>query len=320
MVLQARSFPFFSHPQPGPIARHSGRSDQSAPEALSGARVAGPGSRARDLDQNTPNPEGCWQNGRQAVSDPGCGPDDVRLEPQWPKEPGTSPVHVTIITLFPALIQPFLEATVLGRAVGAGLVRVDLLPLREFGRGRHKVIDDRPFGGGPGMVLQAGPVMAAGETAGERHGAAVRTLLLSPDGRRFEQPLAESLATATDGFILLCGRYEGIDERAIEVLQPEIVSIGDYVLSGGEAAALVVLDAAARLVPGVLGDLRSPQEDSFSGPKRILDHPHYTRPLEVRGLEVPEVLRSGDHAAIAAWRSDQALHRTRERRPDLLED
>lgn len=229
-------------------------------------------------------------------------------------------MHVSIITLFPELFEPYLTATVLGRAVQAGLLQVDLVSLREYGEGRHRTVDDRPFGGGPGMVLMAEPVIRCVEETRGRHAPGVRTLLLSPQGRRFDQPFAEELATHGAGFILLCGRYEGIDERAIEMLQPEELSIGDYVLSGGETGAMVVLDAAARLVPGVLGDERSPKEDSFSGADRILDHPHYTRPLDVRGLGVPEVLRSGNHAEIARWRREQALARTRDRRPDLLPD
>jgi tRNA (guanine37-N1)-methyltransferase len=142
-------------------------------------------------------------------------------------------------------------------------------------------------------------------------------VVLSPQGRRFDQAQAERLARAPDGFVLVCGRYEGIDERAIEVLQPEELSLGDFVLSGGEAAALAILDAAARLVPGVLGDERSPVEESF-GESGMLDHPHYTRPVVVRGLEVPAVLRGGNHAEIARWRRERALERTQGRRPDLL--
>ena len=227
-------------------------------------------------------------------------------------------MHASIVTLFPELIEPFLSATVLGRAVEAGTIRVDLVPLRAFGHGKHRIVDDRPFGGGPGMVLLAEPVLQAVEAAREAHGPAVRTLLLSPQGRRFDQAYASELAAAADGFVLLCGRYEGIDERAIEILQPEELSLGDFVLSGGEPAALAVLDAVARLVPGVLGHARSAAEDSFSNPEGLLDHPHYTRPAIWRGRETPEILLSGNHAAIAAWRHEQALARTRARRPDLL--
>jgi tRNA (guanine37-N1)-methyltransferase len=227
-------------------------------------------------------------------------------------------MHATVVTLFPELFAPWLAASVLGRAVDAGLVRVDMVDLRPFGEGRHRVVDDRPFGGGPGMVLMAEPVVRAVEAARAGHGAGVRTLLLTPQGRRFDQRMAESLAAAPDGFVLLAGRYEGIDERAIDLLQPEEVSVGDYVLSGGEAAALVVLDATARLVPGVLGHADSAAEDSFSGPERFLDHPHFTRPAVWRGADVPAILLSGDHAAVAAWRRAQRVARTRARRPDLL--
>lgn len=229
-------------------------------------------------------------------------------------------MHVSIVTLFPELFEPFLSATVLGRAVKGGLVQVDCVAMRAFGEGRHKIVDDRPFGGGPGMVLMAEPVVQAVEAARAAHGPAVRTFLLSPQGRRFDQTLARELAAAPDGFVLICGRYEGIDERAIDVLQPEEISLGDYVLSGGEAAAIAVLDATARLVPGVLGDARSPEEDSFSLPDGLLDHPHYTRPAAWRGRDVPPELLTGNHAAIAAWRREQAIARTRARRPDLLDD
>lgn len=227
-------------------------------------------------------------------------------------------MHVSIVTLFPELFEPFLRATVLGRAVGKGLLRVDLTDMRAFGEGRHHIVDDRPFGGGPGMVLLAEPVVRAVEAARAAHGPEVRTIYLSPQGRRFDQSMAAELAAAPDGFVLLCGRYEGIDERALDLLGLEELSLGDYVLSGGEAAALAVLDATARLVPGVLGDVRSAPEDSFSNPEGLLDHPHYTRPAAWRGVPVPEVLLSGNHGAIAAWRHMEALERTRTRRPDLL--
>jgi tRNA (guanine37-N1)-methyltransferase len=226
-------------------------------------------------------------------------------------------MHATVVTLFPEMFPPFLERSVFGRALERGLLRVDFVDLREFGEGRHRVVDDRPFGGGPGMVLKAEPVIRAVEAARARHEAGVRTLFLTPQGRRLDQRLVRDLAAAP-GLVLLCGRYEGIDERAIEVLEPEEVSIGDYVLSGGEVPAMVVLDAVARLRPGVLGDERSPEEDSFSADAGLLDHPHYTRPDVVRGLQVPDVLKTGNHAEIAAWRRAEAVRRTRARRPDLL--
>ena len=226
-------------------------------------------------------------------------------------------MHATVVTLFPELVQPLLEQSVFGRAVRKGLLRVDFVHLREFGEGRHRIVDDRPFGGGPGMVLKADPVIRAVETARSRHLPGARTIYLTPQGRRLDQALVRDLASAP-GLVLLCGRYEGIDERAIEILKPEEVSIGDYVLSGGEIAATVLLDAIARLRPGVLGDEQSPEEDSFGAGEGLLDHPHYTRPLDVRGLGIPEVLRGGDHGAVARWRHAEALARTRARRPDLL--
>jgi tRNA (guanine37-N1)-methyltransferase len=225
-------------------------------------------------------------------------------------------MHATVVTLFPELFDALLGQSVFGRALRRGLLRVDFVDLREHGEGRHRVVDDRPFGGGPGMVLKAEPVLRAVEAARALHPGGARLLHMTPQGRRLDQALVADLAEAP-GLIVLCGRYEGIDERAIELLAPEEVSIGDYVLSGGELPAMVVLDAVARLRPGVLGNERSPAEDSFAGGRPLLDHPHYTRPLDVRGKGVPEVLRGGDHGRIAAWRRERALERTRERRPDL---
>ncbi len=226
-------------------------------------------------------------------------------------------MHATVVTLFPELVQPLLEQSVFGRAVRKGLLRVDFVNLRDFGEGRHRIVDDRPFGGGPGMVLKAEPVIRAVEEARRRHPTGARTIYLTPQGVPLDQALVRDLEQAP-GLVLLCGRYEGVDERAIDVLKPEEISIGDYVLSGGELAAMVLLDAIARLRPGVLGDEQSPKEDSFGAGDGLLDHPHYTRPLEVRGLGIPEVLRGGDHGAVARWREAEALARTRSRRPDLL--
>ena len=227
-------------------------------------------------------------------------------------------MHATVITLFPGLLEAYLETSVFGRAVERGLLTVDLVDLRAYGEGPHRVVDDRPFGGGPGMVLMAEPVIRAVEVARESHANGVRTVVLTPQGRPFRQGVAAELAASPGGMILVCGRYEGIDERALEILEPEELSLGDFVLSGGEVAAMAVLDACARLVPGVLGHDQSASEDSFSTEGGILDHPHYTRPTVVRGLGVPEILKSGNHAAVARWRREQALERTRERRPDLL--
>lgn len=227
-------------------------------------------------------------------------------------------MHAGVVTLFPELFGPFLQASLVGRAVRAGLLRIDLVDLRTFGEGPHRVVDDRPFGGGPGMVLMPEPFAQAAAHALAAHPPGARLILLTPQGRRFDQALAGELAAAPAGFVLLCGRYEGVDERAVEELKPEEVSLGDFVLSGGEPAALAILDAVARLVPGVVGDERSPKEDSFGAGGGPLDHPHFTRPAAWRGREVPEVLRGGNHAAIARWRREQALQRTRARRPDLL--
>lgn len=223
-----------------------------------------------------------------------------------------------MVTLLPEMFRPLLETGVFGRGVERGLLRVDLVDLRELGEGPHRVVDDRPFGGGPGMVLLPEPFVQAAERARAGHAPGVRTLLLTPQGRRFDQALARELATHAPGFVLLCARYEGVDERAVEHLAPEEVSLGDFVLSGGEPAALAMLDAVGRLVPGVLGDEQSPLADSFGAGRGWLDHPHYTRPAVWRGVPVPDVLRGGNHAAIERWREEQARVRTAARRPDLL--
>jgi tRNA (guanine37-N1)-methyltransferase len=195
------------------------------------------------------------------------------------------------------------------------LAEYNVVNIRDYAKGVHLQVDDRPFGGGPGMVLMPEPVVRAVEAARAEQVAGARTILLSPQGRRFDQSLAAELATAP-GLILLCGRYEGFDERIRTVLQPEEVSIGDYVLAGGELPALAVTESVVRLIPGVLGHEDSPREDSFS--EGLLEGPQYTRPREFRGHSVPEVLLSGDHAAIRAWRHDQSLRRTQERREDLI--
>ena len=214
----------------------------------------------------------------------------------------TPTLRVDVLTLFPALFEGFLSESILSRAIGRGLVDIRLWNLRDWAEGKHKQVDDRPFGGGPGMVLMAPPVVAAVEAVqamGERPG---RLLALSPQGRRLDQAWVRELAREPR-LVLLCGRYEGFDERILEVLRPESLSIGDYVLSGGEVPAMVVIDAVLRLVPGVLGDAESAVDESF-GPGGGLEYPHYTRPREFRGLAVPEVLLTGDHAAIDRWRRE----------------
>ncbi len=221
-----------------------------------------------------------------------------------------------ILTLFPEAIEPYLGASILGSARERGLVEVVTIDFRDFTRDRHRTVDDRPFGGGPGMVLRPEPIAEAVEWLERRHGS-FRKLAMCPSGRPFRQAFAEDLARS-ERVLFLAGRYEGFDERVREELGFELVSLGDFVLSGGELPALCVLEAAARLLPGVLGHEESAVQDSFSGAERRLDHPHYTRPRVWRGREVPEVLLSGDHAQIDRWRRAAALHRTRETRLDLL--
>lgn len=209
-------------------------------------------------------------------------------------------IRFDVLTLFPALFDGFLDESILKRAIARELVRVERWDIRDWAEGKHKQVDDRPFGGGPGMVLMAPPVVAAVEDVQRRSESPGRLILMSPQGRRLDQPWVNELA-AEPRLVLLCGRYEGFDERIIEILKPETLSIGDYVLSGGEVPAMVVIDAVMRLIPGVLGDAESAVDESF-GPDGGLEYPHYTRPRSFRGLDVPEILLSGDHAAIANWR------------------
>ncbi len=221
-------------------------------------------------------------------------------------------LRVDILTLFPGYFEGPLGESLLGRAVRDGLVRIDVSDIRVHAHDRHHQVDDASFGGGPGMVMRPEPVVEAVESLGP---GPKRVILLTPSGRRFDQALAGSLA-GSPWIVLVCGRYEGVDERVVPILEAEEVSAGDFVLSGGEAAALTIIDAVVRLVPGVIGNEESLAVESFDG--GLLDHPHYTRPRSYRGLEVPEVLLSGDHARIAAWRRDAAMEKTRRNRPDLL--
>ena len=220
-----------------------------------------------------------------------------------------------IVTIFPELVEAGLQAGIIGRARDAGRLDIAVHNLRDFTTDRHRVVDDVPFGGGPGMVLKPEPLFAAVETLTARRGRADAVLLMSPAGRVFRQDDARRLA-ALEHIVVLCGRYEGVDERVREHVATDEISIGDYVLSGGELPALVVVDAVARLIPGVVGDEQSVEEDSFS--RGLLDHPHYTRPAEFRGQRVPDVLISGHHGEIRRWRQREALRRTVERRPELL--
>lgn len=220
-----------------------------------------------------------------------------------------------ILTLFPGLFEPFLKEGVLGRAVQKGLIDIRLIDIRSFAHGRHKVTDDRPYGGGNGMVMKPGPLYRALGSI-ERVKDRSSVILLTPQGERFSQTMARELR-GLDHLILVCGRYEGVDERIRSHHVDREISIGDYVLSGGEPAALVVIDAVGRLIPGVLGGKRSSMEDSFE--HGLLEYPHYTRPRIFNGEEVPPILLSGDHEKIRSWRRAESLKRTRERRPDLLD-
>jgi tRNA (guanine37-N1)-methyltransferase len=221
-------------------------------------------------------------------------------------------VRIDVFTIFPTILEGPLRESLLGRAIADGLLRVRVHDLRTWSSDRHRSVDDEAFGGGPGMVLKPEPIFAAVESLDPDRG---RVVLLSPAGTRLDQALVRELA-AEDHLTLVCGRYEGVDERVVEGLPAEEISIGDYVLAGGEVPALVVIEAVTRLVPGVIGKEESHERDSFAEPG-VLDHPHYTRPAEFRGMAVPEVLRSGDHAAVERWRREAAREKARRNRPDL---
>jgi tRNA (guanine37-N1)-methyltransferase len=219
-----------------------------------------------------------------------------------------------VFTLLPEVFPPYLESSILQRARQRGLITVRVHNLRDWGVGRHHVTDDEPYGGGGGMVMKPEPIFAAVEAV-LGVPPACPVILLTPQGRLFTQKLALELA-AQPRLALICGRYEGVDERVRQYLVTDEISIGDYVLTGGELPALVLIDAVSRLLPGVLGDEDGAQDDSHAS--GLLEYPHYTRPAEFRGWRVPEVLLSGDHARIARWRREQSLRRTVQRRPDLL--
>lgn len=225
-------------------------------------------------------------------------------------------LRVDVVTIFPRMIEAPLADGVVQRAAAAGLVRIGVHDLREHTDDRHRTVDDASFGGGPGMVMKAEPFFRAVEAATDGTAARRAVVLLSPRGRRFDQAAAERYA-GLEQLVLLCGRYEGVDERVRAGLATEEVSLGDFVLTGGEAAALAIVEATVRLLPGALGDEESARSDSFSD--GLLDFAHYTRPAVVRGMGVPEVLVSGDHGKVRRWRRKEALRATRERRPDLLQ-
>ena len=223
-----------------------------------------------------------------------------------------------VLTLFPEIFSGYVSQSLLKKGIDAGLIGVHLHDIRRWTSDKHQKVDDRPFGGGPGMVMKVEPVVECVEAVQQLAQPTGRLILLSPQGKRLDQSLVKELA-AEPRLVLVCGRYEGFDQRIIDLLQPEEISIGDYILNGGEAAAMVVIDACIRLIPGVLGDEQSSQEDSFSTESGHLEFPQYTRPREFRGRTVPEILLSGDHQEIARWRQEQSYLKTRERRQDLLE-
>jgi len=226
-------------------------------------------------------------------------------------------LRIDVITIFPGLFEGFLGESFVRRAAESGHASVALHDLRDHAGNRHRSVDDEPYGGGPGMVLTPEPSVAAIEALAGPKGPSrsARAILLSPQGVRLDQVLLAELARE-DHLVLLCGRYEGVDQRVVELAVDDEISIGDYVLSGGEVPAMVLIEGAVRLLPGVLGNPASVEQESFG--RALLEGPHYTRPPTFRGLDVPEVLRSGDHAAIARWRQEQALALTSKRRPDLL--
>ena len=222
-------------------------------------------------------------------------------------------LDVDILTIFPQMFPGPLGESISGRALAEGLARLNAVDIRQFATDRHRSTDDYPYGGGPGMVMRPEPLVAAIESVRR---PTSRLLLLSPTGRRFTQSVAHELA-GSEHLVLICGRYEGVDERVRLIAGAEELSIGDFVLTGGELAAMVVLDAVIRLLPGVLSTSDAWRDESYAS-EGLLEYPQYTRPVEFRGMRVPDVLLSGHHAQVAAWRRRQALERTRERRPDLL--
>ena len=230
-------------------------------------------------------------------------------------------VRFDVLTLFPGMFAPVLAQSMLKRGQDKGLLAVRVHNLRDFTADRHKVVDDTPYGGGAGMVMKAEPILqavAAVRSEAQSQGEEIRLLFPTPQGRPLTQSYAQELATESRRMVILCGHYEGVDERVRLALAPEEISLGDYVLTGGELPALVLIDATTRLVPGVLGDPSSAVDESFSD--SLLEYPQYTRPAEIEGITVPEVLLSGHHEAIRLWRRKQALRTTYLRRPDLLRD
>jgi len=225
-------------------------------------------------------------------------------------------MKIKVFTIFPEMLRPYLSESILGRAIEKGLLEVELIDIRPYSENKHKNTDDYPFGGGAGMVMLAQPIVDAIEQ-NTPEGAKPHRIYLSPRGRTLNQQIVEELAKEEELY-LLCGHYEGVDQRALDLVIDEEVSIGDYVLTGGELGAMVIIDAVSRLIPGVLGSEESSVDESFSS--GLLEYPQYTRPREFRGMQVPEVLLNGNHAHINRWRRNESLRLTKQRRPDLLEN
>jgi tRNA (guanine37-N1)-methyltransferase len=230
-------------------------------------------------------------------------------------------MKIDVLTIFPEFFDAVFDFGIIRRAKKAGIVEINVHDIREYAADKHKMVDDRPFGGGDGMVMKPEPIFAAiekliGTGDREAYPQGTRVVMLSPQGRQLRQPVAREFAADAGHVVIICGRYEGVDERVNDVLVTDEISIGDYVLSGGEPAAVVVVDSIVRLLPGALGSETSAENDSFED--GLLDCPHYTRPAEFRGMKVPDVLLSGDHAAIDKWRHQMALEKTKRSREDLL--
>lgn len=228
------------------------------------------------------------------------------------------PIRFDVITLFPQIFPGYLGESLLAKAIERGLVEVAIHNLRDWSRDKHHKVDAPPYGGGPGMLIQVEPVVECVEAVRAMHDSPGELLLMSPQGETLKQPMMPALASQ-QRLILLCGRYEGFDQRVVDILQPREISLGDFVLNGGEVAAMAIIESTIRLVPGVLGDQQSSEQDSFSD-EALLEFPQYTRPREFRGLGVPDVLLGGNHQEIAKWRQTQRVERTRQRRSDLLDD
>jgi tRNA (guanine37-N1)-methyltransferase len=228
-------------------------------------------------------------------------------------------VQISILTLFPEMFQGVLQEGILSRALAQNLLKVNLVQIRDFTTDKHRTVDDQPYGGGAGMVMKPEPLYAAWESIQRSSTLPLHTIYLSPQGRPLQQCVLHSWAKEDLHLVLVCGRYEGVDERFIELCVDEEISLGDFVLSGGEIGAMAILDGVMRLLPGALGNAQSLDRESFAkGNGGLLEAPQYTRPPEFKGLTVPEVLLSGNHSLIAKWREEQALARTQEKRPDLL--